>query len=444
MKIAFIGGFAFSPKGTMRARAHPLAAELVKLGHEVTIFLTPYDNPEDLGRAWELEGVRIWNAGSPVPTSPKTREVSGTRLISYPRMLTQLIRAVKQYSPDLVHVFKPKGFAGAAGTYFLLRGTPPLVLDCDDWEGWGGWNEVKRYPWLVKEYIDRQERWMIRRASAVTVASRALETRAAQLRPGVETVFYVPNCGAAQRSLELQEEVRRLPREGIRREFGFGDEPVILYSGHFEDQASVEFFCRAAARVAGKHRAAVVFVGDGPPKATIKNLFAGVENARLIFMPHLPYEAFLGLIHACDVPVFPYPDDAVHSAKCSARILDYMAMGKPVLTSVVGQNAEYIIDGESGLLAAASDEEDFAQKLDRLLSEADLRNILGENARRRVRERFRWNDAPLRQCLAAYQHVLGGASRTVNVLGHSAAWHGQEHGRHRGRAALQRRVSRSE
>jgi len=47
MKIALVGPFAFSPKGTMRARAHPLAAELVRLGHQVTIFLPPYDNRTD-------------------------------------------------------------------------------------------------------------------------------------------------------------------------------------------------------------------------------------------------------------------------------------------------------------------------------------------------------------------------------------------------------------
>ena len=174
MKIAFIGGFAFSPKGTMRARAFPLAAELVRRGHEVTIFLTPYDNLEDSGRDWIREGVHIRN----VKTGPT--------LLSYPGVLARLLRMVEDYRPQRVHIFKPKGFAGAAGSYLLLKGQYPTAVDCDDWEGWGGWNDFKTYPWVVKEYIDRQERWMMSRAPAVTAttsSSRSWRRSAPGTRP---------------------------------------------------------------------------------------------------------------------------------------------------------------------------------------------------------------------------------------------------------------------
>ena len=111
MRIAFIGGFAFSPKGTMRARAHPLAVELVRLGHEVTIFLPPYDNLADSDREWRLEGVRIWNAGVARELDPDVRDGAErhehalrrtpnprwiAKVLSYSKMLAQLIRAVKQ------------------------------------------------------------------------------------------------------------------------------------------------------------------------------------------------------------------------------------------------------------------------------------------------------------------------------------------------------------
>ncbi len=59
MKLAFVGGFGFRPKGTIQGRAYPLAAELVRQGHEVTIFVTPYDNLEESWREWVEEGVRI-------------------------------------------------------------------------------------------------------------------------------------------------------------------------------------------------------------------------------------------------------------------------------------------------------------------------------------------------------------------------------------------------
>ncbi len=58
MRIAFVSGFAWEPKGTARARAFPLAVELVNRGHEVAIFVTPYDNPSESGQKRQLEGVR--------------------------------------------------------------------------------------------------------------------------------------------------------------------------------------------------------------------------------------------------------------------------------------------------------------------------------------------------------------------------------------------------
>jgi glycosyltransferase involved in cell wall biosynthesis len=428
LRIAFVGGFAFSPKGTMRARAHPLAAELVRLGNEVTIFLPPYDNLADCGREWRQEGVIVRNVGA-----ERDRTKRGwSRVPFYSRMLAELIHQVGRHRPDVIHVFKPKGFAGAAAAYFLLRDSPPLVLDCDDWEGWGGWNEIKSYPWVVKEYIDRQERWLIKRAQAVTVASKMIEARAAKLRRDQNSVFYIPNCGASADGRSIQDAVRAQPRENVRREFGFDDHPVVLYSGHFEDRESVDFFCRAALPTATKHGALVAFVGNDAPQSIIRPHFQQ-EATQLRFFPQLPYREFLRLVWASDVTAFPYSDDPVHRAKCSARITEYMAMERAVLTSAIGQNVEYIIDGESGLLAAPDDEIDFAAKLDRLLSHTELRALLGSNARQRLWQKFQWSGDALQQCLAAYEYArtqrkagttsraVAGASDSIPQRGKSAA-----------------------
>ncbi|HEY4052390.1 MAG TPA: glycosyltransferase family 4 protein [Terriglobales bacterium] len=421
MRIAFIGGFAFSPKGTMRARAHPMAAELVKQGHEVTFFLPPYDNLADLGREWEQEGVRIRNVGEPSRhTRNRANETAtpkmdgGVSWFSYPRLLVELVAVVNRYAPDLVHVFKPKGFAGAAGSYLLLKGNR-VVLDCDDWEGWGGWNDVKDYPWIVKEYIDRQEHWMTRRAHAVTTASRVLEGRVALVRGDSDSVYYVPNCGAAAANSEIQKSVRSLSPVETRRELGLPGGPLVLYSGHFGDEQGVAMFQRSVARVARRLPMSLVLVGDGANSSRIKEEFQSGLNTKTYFFPQLAYQDFLRVVWACDVAAFPYPDDSVHRAKCSARIVDYMTMGKAVLTSEVGQNPEYIVDGESGVLVAPGDEDGFAAKLELLLRNPELRARLGQNAEARIRARFQWNGEAVQSCLAAYEHVLR-SSRRLHFL----------------------------
>ena len=83
-----------------------------------------------------------------------------------------------------------------------------------------------------------------------------------------------------------------------------------------------------------------MFVGDGPDLPRVKEFFIYQPGVVARFFPPLPYSEFLRLIAASDVAAFPYPDTPIYRAKCSARIVDYMAMGKAVLTTAVGQNMD--------------------------------------------------------------------------------------------------------
>jgi glycosyltransferase involved in cell wall biosynthesis len=397
MRIAFVCGFAWEPKGTARVRAFPLAAELVSRGHEVTLFLTPYDNPPDSGRKAELEGVRVVNIE--VGERPGFRQV--------PSIVKGLCRAIRQYSPDLVHVFKPKGYAGAACTWLLLRGFRSVVLDLDDWEGWGGWNNVKTYPWIVKEYIDRQEKWLIRHVPVLTAASRALECRAMELRKSPNAVFYIPNGLSVCKTGVACESAVPSSGDTAKNLFGLPNGPVIFYGGHFDPADDILFFCRAAEHAARRFGATLVFVGEGPELPKVKDFLAHREGMNARFFPRLPHERFLQLVAASDIAAFPYPDTPIYRAKCSARIVDYMSMGKPVVTTMIGQNTDYLVDGESGVLIAPGDASGFGQALERLLGDPELRFRLGQNARKRITEEFSWNGAPVENCLAAYQQLSG-------------------------------------
>lgn len=394
MKIAFVCGFAWEPKGTARSRAFPLAVELVKKGHEVTIFLIPYDNAGESGKERVLEGVCIKNVE--VGDHPGLRHV--------PLFAYRLCRAIDRHSSDVVHIFKPKGYAGAACAWLLARGNRSVALDCDDWEGWGGWNDVKSYPWIVKEYIDRQEKWLMCHAPVLTVASRILERRAIDLRGSSKSVFYIPNCGVSPQNVLAQERVLSSIEEA-RQAFGFREAPVVFYSGHFDRGDDIMGFCQTATPVARRTGASLVFVGEGPDLPQVKDFFSHQQGVDVRFFPHLPYGEFIRLIAAADVAAFPYPDNPIYRAKCSARIVDYMSMGKAVITTAVGQNTDYIIHGESGILAPPGDEIRFGHELERLLQNSQLRAQLGRNARQRIKDKFSWDGDAVENCLNAYRQL---------------------------------------
>src|SRR6185369_6817002 len=145
MKIVFMAPFGIRPKGTVIARMLPLAVELQRLGHEVVIVAPPYTNPEDSGKTEVMRGVRIINVRLP----------AGGKALRAPLLTWRLFRAALAQKPDLVHLFKPKGYGGLAAMLQIWCDRigvrmPPLFLDTDDWEGGGGMNELHDYSTVEK------------------------------------------------------------------------------------------------------------------------------------------------------------------------------------------------------------------------------------------------------------------------------------------------------
>jgi glycosyltransferase involved in cell wall biosynthesis len=72
----------------------------------------------------------------------------------------------------------------------------------------------------------------------------------------------------------------------------------------------------------------------------------------------------------------------------SNAIMEYMAMGLPVVATAVGGNSEAIVDGETGFLVRARTSEAFAAPLIQLLENEDLMRKMGQRGLERCTEHF--------------------------------------------------------
>ena len=107
---------------------------------------------------------------------------------------------------------------------------------------------------------------------------------------------------------------------------------------------------------------------------------------------------------AADLAIYPYRDSLINRSKCSAKIIEYMAMGLPIVASRVGQNMEYIEHGVSGLLAEPGDADSFAHMMLAVLADPHKAKAMGQAARERVWSRFDW-DKLVETVEAAYQYA---------------------------------------
>jgi len=394
MNIVMIGPFGLRPKGTLSVRALPMAKALVTRGHSVTLLIPPWDYPSDAGREWEEGGVRVINVPLP-PNLP---------LLFHVLLTFRLVRRALVLRPDVIHCFKPKAYAGLAHYLLLwwlrrlrfagekLSRDVRFVVDEDDWEQ--AWNAVETYSPVQKRDFGWQERWGLTHADGVVVASRQLEDLVRDLGVPFSRIFYVPNGVRPSLSAEVdQARSSEDTAETVRMLWELDDSLVVLlYTRFFEFRLErvVEILRRV---VVAEPRARLFAVGEGlfGEEADLDEMLDAAGLAEhAVFTGWVENGRLPDYFAACDVAMFPYDDTLINRAKCSVKLIDLLTAGLPVVADAVGQNKEYIADGETGLLVGPEDDAAFADAIVSLLVDPDLRARLGDAAARRMREHFNW------------------------------------------------------
>jgi L-malate glycosyltransferase len=90
----------------------------------------------------------------------------------------------------------------------------------------------------------------------------------------------------------------------------------------------------------------------------------------------------------------------------SNSILEYMAAGRPVVSTDVGGAREAIVHGETGYLTPAGDHKQIAEHVISLLSQPEQSRLMGERGRRVVNEKFS-SQKQLQTVENLYNELLG-------------------------------------
>lgn len=206
--------------------------------------------------------------------------------------------------------------------------------------------------------------------------------------------IYIIPCGT---DLERFGRVSRLT---ARHQLGITpDAPVVLYVGRFDPRKGIATLVRAAARSQFRHHNLKLIIGggsrpgqsDGIEQERIGNLVTalGLENCtefpgRLDEMLPLYYAA-------ADVCVVPS-----HYEPFGLVAIEAMASRTPVIASQVGGLQFTVIPQITGLLVPPKDDVAFAEAIDRVLSDPNWRDRMGEVGRMRVEIAFSWDSVASR------------------------------------------------
>jgi glycosyltransferase involved in cell wall biosynthesis len=142
-----------------------------------------------------------------------------------------------------------------------------------------------------------------------------------------------------------------------------------------------------------------VLVGDGIDRAKYEH---DVERRQLAehvrFVGHVAHDGVPGYLAAMDVVIYPMPTASFAQGfyGSALKIFEYMAMGKVVITSPMGQMKELITDGASGYLVPAEELDKIVDCITRVRADAVLRDRIEKQARSTVLARYTWRENAIR------------------------------------------------
>jgi glycosyltransferase involved in cell wall biosynthesis len=298
---------------------------------------------------------------------------------------------------DLVHSFELRPTA-AIPTLVLSRTRHiPWISDWGDWFGRGGSIE-ERPNRLVRAILRPPETYfeenVRRQASGATAICTTLRERLLQMGFQPEDILLLPNGADLEKFTPI-------PVSQARSKLGLDpDRPLIGYVG--------SIFRRDALLMAHSFdelsrqlpEAGLVIAGYCPtnlkdlvqsPDAVLQTGYTDVQTLQLT-------------LSACDLFWLPLSDTNANRGRFPLKLTDYMALGRPIVATPVGDIRDVFSQAKIGLLAPAVPQP-FAEATLSLLQNPALRAELGQQARRLAETHYRWSQLAER-LLAFYLSVL--------------------------------------
>ena len=182
----------------------------------------------------------------------------------------------------------------------------------------------------------------------------------------------------------------------IARQFKIPEDTVnILFAGRLSSEKGIFDLLRAFSRLRRTFRdVLLIFVGSGHPKVLreIARLEAELKiGDRVRLLGSIKYSLMPKVHNLADVFCLPSVPTMEWEEQFGYVLVEAMACGKPVVSTLTGSIPEVVTDGATGLLVPSGDVKALQEALGELFLDEKKRRRLGRNARRWVLQKFEAN-----------------------------------------------------
>jgi glycosyltransferase involved in cell wall biosynthesis len=232
---------------------------------------------------------------------------------------------------------------------------------------------------LFDRHLVKIQRWNVDSADLIVAVSEHAAEMAIRAGASATRVVVVPN--GVDTGRVHPGEVGDTSREGV----------LIGWVGSYGPWHGADILIEAVPLLPSSVR--VLMVGDGDERSACeaRARALGVWD-RITWAGRRPHSEAIALLGECDVlvsPHVPLPDQAFFGSP--TKIFEYMALGRPIVASRLGQIGTVLEHGRTGYLVEPGDPQDLAAGLMTVLRTPDRGRSLGEAARAEAETRHTWS-----------------------------------------------------
>lgn len=185
---------------------------------------------------------------------------------------------------------------------------------------------------------------------------------------------------------------------------------IIGYLGHISRQDGVDHLLEALSHLQTVHHYDdwyCVVIGPSDNFTSLKQVASelGITD-KVWFTGYQPDTRWRKLLATVDVCVVPDPANLLNEKSTMIKLMEYMALGKPIVAYDLTENR--VSGGDAVLYAKPSQPASMAQCLHRLATDEALRRKLGENGKARIRRGLAW-EFSAQKLVTMYDDLTGRA-----------------------------------
>ena len=184
----------------------------------------------------------------------------------------------------------------------------------------------------------------------------------------------------------------------LRKTFGLVNKFVIMYHGILKIERGLQETLKALKIfVNNGHPDCVLFLlGDGADRYKLKKLIHSYRlDGHVIIHGPVPYEQVPVFLMASDVGILPFPFVDCWRVSSPIKLMEYLAMGKPVIVTEMEAHRHVIGDHAAGFFVKSNHPEELIKGISESYLKRKYLPILGEMGRDIVAQRYTWEKQAL-------------------------------------------------